>query len=128
MALRPEVVSLVRASLGVCSLKQALVELLSNALDAVAECATGSIFLEVDAARGFLRVSDSGMGITAADMASVGLRYCTSKVRDLRSYRSELKTLGYRGEALASLALSCTTLQITSRCDTALHGLPAAAS
>lgn len=75
-------------------------ELLENALDAGAK----EVRIEV---RGgglhLMRVSDDGYGIPAAELESVCLRHTTSKISSFEDL-SRLHTLGFRGEALASIA------------------------
>lgn len=78
----------------------AVKELVENAIDAGA----GRITIEVaEAGRRHIRVTDDGEGMTQADAARAFLRHATSKIRtdaDLFAIR----TLGFRGEALPSIA------------------------
>jgi DNA mismatch repair protein MutL len=78
----------------------AVKELVENAIDAGA-C---RITIEVaEAGRRHIRVTDDGEGMTQADAARAFLRHATSKIRtdaDLFAIR----TLGFRGEALPSIA------------------------
>jgi DNA mismatch repair protein MutL len=82
-------------------------ELIENALDAGA----GEIRVEV---RGgglpMMRVTDDGCGIPEDEIEQVCSRYTTSKIRTVEDL-SHLQTLGFRGEALASIAaISETTI------------------
>ena len=75
-------------------------ELVENALDA------GARRIDVDVTEGgrqLIRVSDDGRGIAAEEMALAFARHATSKLRDLKDLDA-LQTLGFRGEALASIA------------------------
>eukprot|EP00955_Chlamydomonas_euryale_P010138 108613-Chlamydomonas_euryale.AAC.8 len=97
----------VRAGLVVGSLRQAVVELVSNALDACLESGT-SISVTLDIQGRSIVVADDGHGMTVSDMELLGQRHCSARVAASR-------TLGYRGEALSALAVSCQELSITSR-------------
>ena len=75
-------------------------ELLENSVDA------GSTAVTVEIAGGgisFLRVADNGCGIAREDVAMAFLRHATSKVRSEEDLAG-ISTLGFRGEALASIA------------------------
>lgn len=78
-------------------------ELLENAIDA------GSTAITVEIRGGgvrYIRVSDNGCGIDAADIPKAFLRHATSKVETADDL-SGIRTLGFRGEALASIAAMC---------------------
>ena len=75
-------------------------ELLENALDA------GASSLEVvlkDAGSTLVQVIDDGCGMSSADAARCFERHATSKVRSVDDLE-RIRTLGFRGEALASIA------------------------
>jgi DNA mismatch repair protein MutL len=75
-------------------------ELIENALDADAR----TIRLEVaGGGLDLIRVSDDGNGIAADDMLLAFARHATSKIGSL-SDLEHINTLGFRGEALASIA------------------------
>ena len=86
-------------------------ELMENAIDAGAHKVT------VEIAHGgltFLRVTDDGCGIPAAQLKTAFLRHATSKLRTEYDLEA-IGTLGFRGEALAAIAavsrievMSCT--------------------
>lgn len=78
----------------------ALRELLDNALDAGASSVT--VELEGGGIE-YLRVVDDGSGMEKDDLALSVLPHATSKIRELDDLLS-LRTLGFRGEALASMA------------------------
>ena len=85
-------------------------ELLDNAIDA------GSHSVEVFIEQGGLsrvRVVDDGAGMSKEDLSLCTHRHATSKIRtDEDLYR--ITTLGFRGEALSSIA-ACARLEIVSR-------------
>ena len=87
-------------------------ELLENALDAEA----GTIKVETNGGGGsMIRISDDGNGIHADDMPLVFERHATSKLRDSDDLY-QIRTLGFRGEALSSIsAVSQTTLMTRHR-------------
>lgn len=75
-------------------------ELVENAIDAGAK----SIFIEIqEAGRKSIRVTDNGEGFYQLDMRKAFLRHSTSKIRKLEDLEQVI-SLGFRGEALASIA------------------------
>ncbi|NRP71455.1 DNA mismatch repair protein MutL [Ensifer psoraleae] len=83
-------------------------ELIENALDA------GATRIEIATAGGgktLLRVTDNGSGMSPGDLALAVQRHCTSKISDSLT---DIRTLGFRGEALPSIG-SVARLSITTR-------------
>lgn len=78
----------------------ALKELVENSLDAGAT--EISIYIE-KGGRQLIKVCDNGSGIEADDMSSAFLPHATSKVSKVEDL-DVIKTLGFRGEALASIS------------------------
>ena len=75
-------------------------ELLENAVDSGAE----SISVEIrNGGLDLIRVTDNGCGITRADIPLAFLRHATSKLKDA-SDLFHIRTMGFRGEALASIS------------------------
>ena len=75
-------------------------ELVENALDAGATRIGLSV---VDAGRTALSFSDNGQGIAASQVQLAFARHATSKLREADDLY-QLTTMGFRGEALASIA------------------------
>ncbi len=85
-------------------------ELLENALDA------GASFISIKTAAGgqeLVEVADNGNGIPAEEMVLAVERHATSKLINSDDL-FHIKTLGFRGEALASIG-SVSRLSLTSR-------------
>src|SRR6202521_3390465 len=75
-------------------------ELAENAIDAGA----ARIHVRVEAAgQGLIEVVDDGQGMEPVDLPVAFARHATSKLRSLEDLRT-IRTLGFRGEALASIA------------------------
>ncbi len=82
-------------------------ELVENSLDAK----SGRITIEIkDGGKEFIRITDDGIGMDREDAELCVLRHATSKIKSADDL-FDIKTMGFRGEALASIcAVSCVTL------------------
>ena len=85
-------------------------ELIDNAVDSSAD----TIRLDIDnGGIGAIRCADNGIGMGLEDLKLCCLPHATSKINEVEDL-SSLSTMGFRGEALASLA-ACSRLEILSR-------------
>ena len=74
-------------------------ELVENAIDSGAD----SIVCEIKhGGKSYIRVTDNGCGIASEEVETAFLRHATSKISTAKDL-NELETLGFRGEALASI-------------------------
>ncbi|MGE5633300.1 MAG: DNA mismatch repair endonuclease MutL [Caulobacteraceae bacterium] len=75
-------------------------ELVENSIDAGAT----AISIEIqEGGKTYINVSDNGCGILEEDVEHVFFRHATSKIRNTNDLQS-INTLGFRGEAMASIA------------------------
>lgn len=92
-------------------------ELLENSVDAEAS----EIEVEIhEAGLGSLRITDNGCGMSAEDARLAFVRHATSKIRVSEDLDS-IRTLGFRGEALPSIA-SVSRLELATRLRNADQG------
>lgn len=93
-------------------------ELIENAIDAESR----KITLEtLDGGRKSIRVSDDGHGMSAEDALLSLKRHTTSKIRSA-SDLEDLKSFGFRGEALPSIA-SVSNMTLLTRSQNEPHGI-----
>ncbi len=78
----------------------AVKELLENAVDAGA---TEIKLIISDAGKSLIQVIDNGIGMSETDARMCFERHATSKIKDIEDL-FHIKTMGFRGEALASIA------------------------
>ena len=88
-------------------------ELMENSIDAGAKKITVEI---KNGGRTYMRVTDSGKGIQPDDVLTAFIRHATSKIHD-RFDLDNISTLGFRGEALASISAVSRVEIITKTVD-----------
>ncbi|MEG2782767.1 MAG: DNA mismatch repair endonuclease MutL [Lachnospiraceae bacterium] len=75
-------------------------ELVENAIDA----GSSSIVVEIqEGGISLIRITDNGCGMNKSDISTAFLRHATSKIRSVDDLE-QLHSLGFRGEALSSIA------------------------
>lgn len=93
-------------------------ELVENAIDAEAS----TIHVEIrDGGAGYIRVTDNGSGISAEQIRTAFLRHSTSKISSVADL-SHISSLGFRGEALASIA-AVARVEVLSKTPSELTGV-----
>lgn len=91
-------------------------ELVENAIDAGATAITAEI---KDGGISLIRITDNGEGIAKDQIATAFLRHATSKITKVEDLLS-VSSLGFRGEALSSIAAVCQVEVITKTTGTLL--------
>jgi len=109
LTLKREVINLIAAGEVIDSIAAVVRELVENSLDAEATRITISFDLE----NWWVQVIDNGQGMSAEDLQECALPHSTSKIQQPEDILN-IKTLGFRGEALQSLA-QVADLEISSR-------------
>ncbi len=94
----------------------AVKELLENAVDAGA---TNIKLIVNDAGKALVKVIDNGKGMSELDAKMAFERHATSKIRTIEDLFS-IRTMGFRGEALASIAAVAQVELKTKRADNEL--------
>ena len=85
-------------------------ELTENAIDAGASAVTVEV---KNGGLDLIRVTDNGSGIAKAEIPAAFLRHSTSKIESAEDL-SEIRSLGFRGEALSSIA-AVTRLELITK-------------
>ena len=93
-------------------------ELVENAIDAGATAVTVEI---KEGGISFIRVTDNGEGIEKSQIQNAFYRHATSKLHDA-SELSAIETLGFRGEALSSIA-AVSQVELITKTDNDLTGV-----
>jgi DNA mismatch repair protein MutL len=115
-SLPTDLVHLIAAGEVIDSLAAAVRELIDNALDARASRLTITVWPE----SWQVQVGDNGSGLSRFDLEQAAQPHSTSKIHHLSDLQ-QIQTLGFRGEALHSLA-QLGQLEICSRPETQLEG------
>ena len=115
-----EVIGMIAAGEVVENPASAIKEMVENSLDAQANAITVEIR---DGGVSYIRVSDNGKGIRRKDIRMAFERHATSKIVN-SSDLYDLHTLGFRGEALASIA-AVSKVTLTTRTQEEMSGLRA---
>jgi DNA mismatch repair protein MutL len=93
-------------------------ELIENAIDAGANAITTEI---KEGGTSFIRITDNGNGIMKDDIKTAFLRHATSKIKSIEDLLS-VSSLGFRGEALASIA-SVAQVELVTKTSNELTGI-----
>lgn len=95
-------------------------ELLENSLDAGAK----NIAIEIkDGGKSYIRITDDGIGIDEADLDLAFKRHSTSKISSLDDLY-KVRSLGFRGEALASIS-HVSKMEVMTKTVDAIGGIHA---
>ncbi len=97
----------------------AVKELMENAVDAGA---TQIKLIVNDAGKALIQVIDNGKGMSVADAQNAFARHATSKISTIEDL-FQIRTMGFRGEALASIAAVAQVSLKTKRSDDELGTL-----
>ncbi|MDD4161374.1 MAG: DNA mismatch repair endonuclease MutL, partial [Methanothrix sp.] len=93
-------------------------ELVENSIDAGA----GRVLIELgDGGKSFIRITDDGCGIDAQDLPLAFQKHATSKIRGAGDLEN-ITTLGFRGEALASIASVSAAVEVKTKTRGSLSG------
>ena len=93
-------------------------ELVENSLDADA----GRVLVEVaEGGKSFIKITDDGCGIDAEDLPLAFQKHATSKISEAGDLE-KIATLGFRGEALASIASVSRSVEVRTKTRDSLSG------
>ena len=93
-------------------------ELVENSIDAGA----GKMLIEVeDGGKSFIKITDDGCGIDPQDLPLAFQKHATSKIRGAEDLEN-IATLGFRGEALASIASVSASVEVKTKTQGSLSG------
>ncbi len=93
-------------------------ELVENSIDANSDAITIDI---KDGGISLIRITDNGKGIDESDVRSAFVRHSTSKIESVDDLH-KINSLGFRGEALASIA-SVSQMQLITKTKDSLTGV-----
>jgi len=108
--LNPEVVMKIAAGEVVSGPSSVVKELIENSLDAQADSITVEI---LDGGKSLIKVDDNGIGMTKDELELSLLPHTTSKISSIEDLY-QLKTFGFRGEALSSIS-RVSRMKMTSK-------------
>lgn len=97
--------------------KAVVKELIENAIDAKATAVTVEI---KEGGLSFIRITDNGTGISKDDIPLAFMRHATSKIRSAEDL-FDIKSLGFRGEALSSIA-AVSQVELITKEPSSLNG------
>src|SRR5512137_2600931 len=94
-------------------------ELVENSIDAEA----ARILIEVaDGGRKLIKVVDDGCGISSEDLPLAFKKHATSKISGVKDLGS-ISTLGFRGEALSSIASVTDSVEVYTKPTSSMAGV-----